>query len=51
MDLVLQWCFMVFSSTMIVRLALAERARLAARLAPARVPVAPMPVGDYAVRR
>lgn len=37
MDLTLQFCAMALSSTMILRLALLERARLAARLAPAPV--------------
>ena len=37
MDLILQWCPMALASTMILRLALAERARQVAALARARV--------------
>ncbi len=37
MDLTLQFCAMALTSTMILRLALVERARLVARLAVARV--------------
>ena len=45
MDLMLQFCAMALTSTMILRHALAERARLVAELAVARVE------GGYAVRR
>jgi len=37
MDLTLQFCAMALTSTMILRLALVERARLAAQLVVARV--------------
>ncbi|MEA2931265.1 MAG: hypothetical protein QOI56_50 [Actinomycetota bacterium] len=37
MELILQWCPMALASTMILRLALAERARQVAALARARV--------------